>query len=166
MKEIIEVDTGEVRTGRERTILKSKAIGSCVVIAAYASKKKVGAVAHVMLPGRSPKECTPADRTRYAEDAIDMMINEMIGLGVNRDDIEVCLVGGGNVLKRNDDTIWKDNIESVLELLNGKRIKITAEALGGTERKSVSLDVESGSIFYAEAEESENLLWKTKMNPV
>lgn len=159
MNKFINVETGQVKAGRKRSILKSEAIGSCVVITAYDSKKKVGAIAHVMLPGRSLKDGSP-HRTRYAADAIDVMINKVVRLGANKDDIEVCLVGGGNVLKRNDDTIGKDNIESVVELLRKKRIKIKAEALGGTKRRSVSLDVERGSISYTEADENEKLLWK------
>ena len=159
MKNIIEVNTGEVKACQEEEILKSSAIGSCVVITACDSKKKAGAMAHVMLPGKSPKESS-SDRTRYAADAIDTMIKELISLGANRDDIEICLVGGANVLKRSDDTIGKDNIESVLELSRKNRLKIRAKAVGGTVRRSVSFDVENGSVSYAEADESEKLLWK------
>ena len=112
-----------------------------------------------MLPGRAPKQDSP-HRTRYAADAIDVMINKVSRLGANRDDIEVCLVGGGNVLKRNDDTICKDNIESVVGFLREKHIKIRAEALGGTKRRAVSLDVERGSIYYSEGDEDDRLLWK------
>ncbi len=151
------MNTGEVKACREETILKSSAIGSCVVITACDSKRKVGAMAHVMLPGRSPKEAS-LNRTRYAADAIDAMIKELISLKVNKDNIEVCLVGGANVLKRSDDTIGKDNIESVLELLRKNRLKIRAKAVGGTVRRSVSLDVERGSVSYTEADESEKLL--------
>ena len=164
MKKIIEVQTGEVEAGRGEIILKSDAIGSCVVITAYDSKKKLGAMAHVMLPGRSPQKDFP-HRTRYAADAIEVMINKLARLGVNKDEIEVCLVGGGNVLKRNGDTIWKDNIDSVVELLREKGIKIGAKALGGTERRSVSFNVERGSVSYAEAAEDEKLLWEA-VDPV
>ncbi|MBI4669609.1 MAG: hypothetical protein HY747_10600 [Elusimicrobia bacterium] len=91
---------------------------------------------------------------------MNAMINKATRLGANRDDLEVCLVGAGNVLKRNDDTICQDNIASVVQLLREKRIKIRAEALGGTNRRSVRLDVERGSVFYVEADEKEKLLWK------
>ena len=40
------------------------------------------------------------------------------------------------------------------------QIKIMARALGDIKRRSVSLDVETGSIFYAEEDEDERLLWK------
>jgi chemotaxis protein CheD len=163
MKRIIDVHTGEVKAGRKDTILESNAIGSCVVIAAYDSMKKVGALAHVMLPGAVPEGKT-LQRTRYAAGAIEEMISRMTHLGPDKDSIEVCLVGGGNVLKRKDDTICQENIASVVELLAEQRIKIKAKAVGGTERKSISLNVKNGTIHYTEGDAKEKLLWKEKKN--
>ena len=155
------MQTGQVKVGRRNSILKSSAIGSCIVIAAYNSNKTVGALAHVMLPGNAPGE-GDLQKTSYAADAIDEMLNRMAHLGVDNDEIEVCLVGGGNVLKRKNETICQDNVNSVIEFLQKKGIKIKAKALGGTSRRRISFDIERGSIFYAEADEDERLLWETK----
>jgi len=159
MKTIIDVQTGEVKAGGKDTIFKSAAIGSCVVIAAYDSEKKVGALAHVMLPGAVP-EGKIFQRTRYAADAVDEMISRMTDLGTNKYNIEVCLVGGGNVLKREGDTISQENITSVVKLLNEKYVKIRAKAVGGTDRRSISLDVKEGTVHYTEGDAKEKLLWE------
>ena len=81
---IIYTNTGEVKTGRRNEILKSSGIGSCVVIAAYHPGKKVGVMAHVMLPGVAP-ERNDIQRTRYAADAIDEVIERMkkVHQGIN-----------------------------------------------------------------------------------
>ena len=159
VKKIIDVSTGEVEAGGKDTILRSNAIASCVVIAAYDPTKKVGALAHVMVPGTA-SEGKAFQRTRYAADAIEEMVNRMSKLGVDEDDMEVCLVGGGNVLKREDDTICQANITSVVDILYEKRIRIRAKALGGTQRRTVSLDVEKGSVHYTVGNGMEQLLWK------
>ncbi|MHC4483370.1 MAG: chemotaxis protein CheD, partial [Planctomycetota bacterium] len=114
MKKTIDVNTGEVKVGGEKIVLRSLAIGSCIVIAAYDFKKKIGAMAHVMLPGRAPKKTL--QKTKYAADAVDEMVSRMTRAGSNEGDIEACLVGGGNVLKKKDETICKDNIESTTQL--------------------------------------------------
>jgi chemotaxis protein CheD len=158
VKEVIDVNTGEVRVGRRKEILRSLAIGSCIVIAAYDSKNKIGAMAHVMLPGSAPKKSL--QKAKYTTDAIDEMIGKMILAGSDKDDIEVCLVGGGNVLRKKDDTICKDNIASATQLLKKKSIPIRNSALGGTERKGVFLNVESGRISYTEGDGKEQPLWK------
>ena len=160
MKEVIDISTGAVEVAGAGAILRSNAIGSCIVIAAYDSSKKVGAMAHIMLPGRAPRDAG-GKRTRYAANAIDEMINRMTRARANQCDLEVCLVGAGNVLKKQYDTICKDNIESTTELLGKKHIPVRAAALGGTERKGVSLDVGIGSIYYTEGDSKEKLLWKS-----
>ena len=163
MEKIIDVSTGMVEAAKAGIILRSLAIGSCVVIAAYDSSKKVGAMAHIMLPGRAPKGAE-GERIRYAADAIDEMINRITKIGANKYDLEVCLVGAGNVLKKQDDTICKDNIESITHLLLQKDMPVKAAALGGTERRSVFLDIENGRIFFIEGDKEEKLLWKSSGN--
>jgi len=160
MKKIIDVQIGEVEVGRGKVILKSKAIGSCIAVLAYDATKNIGAMAHVMLPGSAPANKEPNERTKYAANAIDTMVSRMGHLGSKNDDLEVVLVGAGNVLNRKDDTICKDNIESTLELLRKKHLKLSAQAVGGINRRSVSLDVERGIISYSESDSSEIQLWR------
>jgi chemotaxis protein CheD len=157
-KKIVDVNTGEVKVATEGTILRSVAIGSCVVVVAYNFKNKLGAMAHIMLPGIAPQHSL--EKTKYAFDGIEQLLNQMFETGAGTDEIEVCLVGACNVLQQKDDTICDANIESVTGILKEKNIPIMASALGGTKRKSVSLDVEDGSIFYAEGDEKEKVLWK------
>ena len=72
MKQVLDVSTGEVKAGMGEAILRSTAIGSCVVIAAYNFKKKIGAMAHVMLPGAAPENSI--DKTKYAAGAIEELV--------------------------------------------------------------------------------------------
>jgi len=159
MTEIIDVQTGQVKADKGNVILQSKAIGSCVAIVGYDATKSIGALAHVMLPGAAPAKKS-VEKTKYAANAIDAIVNKMGKLGSKKDDIEVFLVGGGNILKREDDTICKDNIESILDLLAKKRLKVKAQALGGTARRSVSLDVEHGIVSCAEGNGNQTELWR------
>lgn len=165
LEKLIDVQIGEVKARQGKVLLKSAAIGSCLAIVAYDAVKGVGGIAHVMLPGRAPVKREPGERTRYAADAIDTIVNKMARLGSKTDDIEVVLVGAGNILKREDDTICKDNIESALELLGEKGLKVRAKAVGGTSRRSVCLDVERGIVFYSEGNGSEMELWQAKRPP-
>ncbi len=139
-------------------MLQSKAIGSCIAIIAYDPTKNIASLAHVMLPGHAPADKKPSEKTRYAADAIDAMLRKLSRLGSKKDDLEVTIVGGGNVLDRADDTICKDNIESTLKILRETGLKVRAQALGGTNRRSVSLDLESGIVSYTEGNGSERQL--------
>ena len=157
-QEAIEVSTGQVKAAVEKGILRSTAIGSCIVVTAYNFKNKIGAMAHIMLPGSAPEDT--AEKTKYAADAIDELINIMPEAGLEKGDTQVCLVGAANVLEREDDTICNANIEFVTDILKEKNIPVRASAIGGTERKSVFMDIEKGCISYTEGDKEEKTLWQ------
>ena len=157
-QKIIDVNTGEVKAAVEKGILRSLGIGSCIVVVAYNFSRKIGGMAHIMLPGTAPQQSS--EKTKYAFDGIEQLLNQMLEAGAGTDGIEVCLVGAGNVLQKSDDTICDANIESVTGILEEKNISVMALVLGGTKRKSVLLDVENGSISYTEGDDPVKLLWR------
>jgi chemotaxis protein CheD len=155
---IIDVQTGEVNTGTKGTILRSSAIGSCVVVAAYDLKAQIGGLAHIMLPGKAP-ENTNYQKTRYANDAIEDLINKINLNGAEDNNIEVCLIGGANVLNRENDSIARDNINSVFEILKKRKLLIREKSLSGMERRSALLNIETGCLNYTIGDGAEMILW-------
>ncbi|MCD6388335.1 MAG: chemotaxis protein CheD, partial [Desulfobulbaceae bacterium] len=162
MEKIVDIQTGAVRAQRGKGILKSSAIGSCIAIAAYDAVASIGAMAHVMLPGSAPADKKNSEKTKYTANAIDTMIGMMTNLGTEKNNIEVVIAGGANVLKRKDDTICKSNIKSTLKILKEKQLHIKAQAIGGTSRRSISLDVENGIVSYTEGNGGEMKLWSSQ----
>ena len=63
-------------------------------------------------------------------------------------------------MKKEDDTVCQDNINSTSQILREKNIPVRAAVLGGTRRKGVFLDVKDGSISYTEGDKEETFLWK------
>lgn len=145
----IDVDTGQVEVSSKPVILRVMAIGSCVVVTVYERYKKIGGLAHIMLPGRSPGQDN-RDKAKYAENAIDIMLDTANRLGASLEDLEVNLVGGANILREGN--ISEEIADSVLGYLKELNIKSKNEIIGGTQRRSVSLDIESGKIFYTEGD--------------
>lgn len=156
------VNSGEVRSGGSDTILNSGAIGSCVVITAHNPLKKIGAMAHVLLPGNAPFN-NHLQTTRYAFNAIEELLSQLKSFDVYPKNIEVCIIGGANVLKREADTIGNDNLNSVENLLREKQIEIKVRAVGGFERRTVLFEIEKGEINYTEGDSKQLLLWKSSV---
>ncbi len=145
----IDVDTGKVIVSSKPVILRVMAIGSCVAVVLYDQYKKIGGLAHIMLPGRSPSG-NSEDRTKYAEDAIDILLDTVKKVGVRAEDLEVNLVGGANII--GERSISEEIAGSVSDYLKKLGIEPKNKKTGGTERRSVSLDIESGRIFYTEGD--------------
>jgi len=158
MKPVVDVGVGRVVVTNDSVVLRAIALGSCIGAVAYDAGGKFAGMAHIMLPGRAPDNAE--EKTRYAADAIDELLGAMTEAGVKLGKLDVCLVGAANVLRRDDDTICRNNIESVTSILEDKGIEIKASALGGTHRKSVSVDLQTGDVFYTVGNGGKTLLWK------
>lgn len=156
--EILYALTGYVETGNAQTVLKSSAVGSCVVVVVYDVKLITGGMAHIMLPGKSPDNSIYS-KTRFAENAIASLIHEMEFNGSKHDNLLFCILGGANVLKRENDTISTSNVESVIKILSSKNYSIVKKSVGGTERRSVTLLVSSGKVVYTIGNSEEMLFW-------
>ena len=145
----IDVFTGRVSVSIKPVILRAMAIGSCIAVVAYDRHKKIGGLAHIMLPGRSPSEDSE-DRTKYAEDAIDILLDTTKKLGAGKEDLEINLVGGADVI--GEGSISGEVVGSVLDYLKKLGIEPKNKKTDGAKRRSVSLDIESGKIFYSEGD--------------
>lgn len=155
------VNTGEVRSAGSDTVLNSGAIGSCVVIIALDSEKKIGAMAHVMLADKYPNK-NRLSNTRYAPDSIKEMLSQLKKLKVKKENLEICIVGGANVLKRTNDNIGKDNLDSVMKLLQEERIEIKAKSIGGFERRTAIFDIGMGCVHHTVGDSKQIILWQTE----
>jgi chemotaxis protein CheD len=157
MHDMIHVNTGEVKVGRANAVLQSTPIGSCVVIMAWNVHRRVGIMAHIMLPGCAPQAASVP--TRYSVNAIEKLTEDMAPYA-SLTDIGVCLIGAANVLKKADDTICHSNIRSVTDHLKHKGIPVHAAQLGGNERRMACLYVNEGRMTFTQGESQERVIWQ------
>lgn len=150
------VTSGQIATGSKNGIVASSALGSCIAFIAYDVNTKTGGMAHVMLPGKSPK----SDDNRYAEDAINNLIDKLQKLGVLEKNIEICLVGGANVLRKENDNIADQLIDSVYEILKKKKLKVKAVSVGGYERRNAKLNLNTGIVYFSIGDSAEKHLYQ------
>ncbi|MBW1613189.1 MAG: chemotaxis protein CheD [Deltaproteobacteria bacterium] len=150
------VSTGRIATGSKRGLLTSSPLGSCVAVVAYDVTTKIGGLAHVMLPGKSPK----GNNNKYAENAITNLINELKNLGASKTNIEICLVGGANVLRKKNDSIADYLINSIFEILKKKKLNVIASSLGGYERRTATLHLSSGVVNFTIGDSVEKKLYQ------
>ena len=161
MKEILDVFTGKLEISTSDIIIRALALGSCIAVVAYDVKNRIGGIAHIMLFGKAP-ENKKQEENKYAENAISNLSLQMQKAGADKEEMEFCLAGGANVLQRKDDSIGQNNISSVEEILRDKQIRIAARSLGGTERRCVTLDVETGYLNLSIGDSLEKLFWEFK----
>ncbi len=154
-----DVSTGEVKVCALSGRLRANALGSCVAISVYDRARKVGGMAHVMLPGRSPANKSHNGRTRYLDDALAALLE---AVGADHADpcaMEVCVAGGANVLRREGDNIGDENAAAALAGLEAQRIPVAAASTGGTRRRTMTLHLADGRVTHTVGDSAELLLW-------
>ncbi len=161
MKNEIFVDSGEVAACKGHGVLQASAIGSCVVVVAYDPDCHVGGMAHVMLAGAS-RDQDPTGGTKYAEDAVQEMMQKMANLGSTKAHLCVCLIGGGNLMGKGHDSPGPETVRSLSEILHRMRIEPVSMEVGGRQRRSCTLDVDRGCVTCKVGDSAERKIWEYK----
>ncbi len=144
----IDVPTGMIVTGNNPKILRVLGLGSCVAVTFYSPEKKIGAMAHVVLPS-SLKAKTPEIKGKYANTAIKRLVTLFKRKKVKLEDIEVKITGGSNMLasfKSDIFDVGKKNIKAVKEELSKNNLKISGQNVGGNRGRTIYFHTKDGHI--------------------
>ena len=170
----IEVQMGDMAVIEGPRNLKTSGVGSCLVVTLYDSKRRIGALAHTMLPSSAAQnaQCrthyaadslsgsssgrrayhvaeqasTMVRDTKYIDVAIDEMLQGMQLRGAERQDIEAKIVGGANMFSSLDSDIGKNNVTSARDKLQKEGIRIVGECIGGSQGRSVEFSPTTGVV--------------------
>ena len=118
-------------------------LGSCVAVCLYDVTRAIGGVNHFMLPGAGP-----SPSPRYAKDATDMLIGQLVALGARRSRLEAKLFGGAAVLKLGTDPkrdVGARNIEAARAELAIGRIPVVNEDVGGNRGRKLVFSTADGT---------------------
>jgi len=130
-------------------IILSSGLGSCVVVTLYDTERKLGGLAHIMLPDSKNLN---GDHPPYkcANTAIATLIKELRTMRATPRDMVAKLVGGAKMFLSSDGLspgIGEQNIISVKNILKRKRIPVIGENTGGNYGRSVEFYLDSGKVM-------------------
>lgn len=145
------VNMGDLKTRQASGELLCLGLGSCVAVALYDAVKRIGAMAHVMLPER-PKTEHFYQSGKFADLALAAMVEKMIQLGSDLHDIQASLVGGANMFPHLVTDPFLDigqrNVATLKRELDRFQIELAEEETGGFVGRAVSMDVSNGKISF------------------
>ena len=121
-------------------------LGSCLGLALYDRKLKVGALAHIVLPASLGRSEHPG---KFADTAIPVMIRrmqELVASGPMR--LQAKLAGGANMFSVADssNTVGTQNVSSVEHILQELRIPVTGRHCGGEQGRKMTFDLATGLV--------------------
>ncbi|MHB8621497.1 MAG: chemotaxis protein CheD [Chloroflexota bacterium] len=147
-RELIAVGLGELKTsGAKDSSLVAFGLGSCVAIVAHDPARKIGGMAHVMLP-EGPADEEPL--AKYGDAAIAMLLEELGRQGAQRDNLAIKIAGGASMLPESATTdrlnIGDRNVVAIKRLLREHGLSVAGQDTGGRQSRTVELNVTTGRV--------------------
>lgn len=152
---LVKVGMAQFRVGTAPIKMMTMALGSCLGLVLYEAEAHIGAMAHAMHPRRANVKSN-ANRAKFVDSAIWLMVNRMIKHGANRDRITAKIFGGAKMFdyftgSRGVLQIGEKNLIAAREELKHFGIPIIAECVGGSRGRTIVFDVTDGSVLVRDA---------------
>lgn len=120
-------------------------LGSCVGVALYHPRRRLGALAHVVLPAANGRVATPG---KFADSAIPTMIQQLEQLGANRAGITVKITGGACMFGTSGPLqIGDANVDAVIKSLADVGLRVAAQDTGGVKGRRIAFRVDTGELL-------------------
>ena len=145
----ITVGIADLKVGKAPDIVVTYALGSCVGICLYDATKKIGGLAHIMLPLSTESATQPSDnknKLRYADTGIEALITIMERNGASRSRMTAKIAGGAQMFSTGSSifNIGERNVAAVKQTLAKYKIRIIAEATGANFGRTVFFHTDKG----------------------
>ena len=137
----LRIDAIRVQPGEfyatDRDVAIVTVLGSCVAACLRDRDSGIGGLTHFMLPhGRDDGPASAS--ARYGVNAMELLINELIGMGARRSRLEAKVFGGGNMLEGCVAlNIGQANARFVTQFLRAESIPVMASDLAGNGSRKV-----------------------------
>lgn len=135
-------------SGDIEDILITYALGSCIAVAIYDRKVKVGGLLHFMLP--DSKLDLKKARTlpgMFADTGIPLLFKSCYSLGAQKKSIVVKIAGGASILDNSSYfRIGQKNLTALRKIFWRNKVLIDGEDTGGDYNRTVSLDIATGKV--------------------
>lgn len=130
--------------------IKTLGLGSCVGVTLYDEVKKIGGMAHVMLPSTELAKTADFKKAKYGDTALPELVEMMVTAGANRYRLKAKMAGGAQMFKfaGSADTlrIGPRNVDSCKAALKKLGIPLLAEDTGGSHGRTIELFTETGDL--------------------
>lgn len=125
---------GTFLTSRDSNEVLSTVLGSCVAACIWDGIAQLGGMNHFLLPASGAGAA--AGSLRYGIHAMEMLINDLLKMGAQRNRLQAKLFGGAN-MSRNLGDIGTSNAKFAKTFLATEEIPCVAESLGGDSARRV-----------------------------
>jgi chemotaxis protein CheD len=144
------VGIAEFRVASAPAVLVSYGLGSCLAIALYDRERRLGGLAHTLLPAPRPGVAEHRGG-KFVAGAIHLMLEELLRQGAGREALTARVAGGANMFVSQyevpvEESIGARNVRTARETLQRLSIPLRGEEIGGSHGRTVEFDLATGLV--------------------
>lgn len=144
MNDVVKVGMADLNIAKPPHRIRTSGLGSCVGVVIYDETLKICGMAHVMLPDSSLGKAESLNLAKYADTALDVLVEKLKKLGARSTNLKAKLAGGSQMFKFSSSSemmrIGPRNVEAVKQKLKELRIRIVSEDVGGASGRTIEFD--------------------------
>ncbi len=146
----IRVKVADFAVAGEPAVLSTIGLGSCVAIALFDRDRRVGGLAHVLLPSETMAR-DRGNRAKFPASAVPLLVERMKALGARQGKIIAKIAGGAsmftNLLATGGPQMGERNVSATRHALERAGIPILAQDVGGEHGRSVYFHLCDGRLL-------------------
>lgn len=150
-KSVIRVGISDLDVVAAPNTIRTSGLGSCVGVVLFDLRRRVGGMAHIMLPDSKLTREKQFNPYKYADSAIPVLIDKILEIGGRKFSLRAKIAGGAEMFnfESNSDLmrIGPRNVNAVKEILKSLNIPIVASDVGGSSGRTIEYDPESGLLM-------------------
>jgi chemotaxis protein CheD len=156
----VYLQPGEFHVARSPAILRT-ILGSCVGVTFWSSRLGIGALCHGVLP-KSPGKVTEVEGYRYVDFAISDLVRKFEGFGALREEVQIKVFGGADVLPIVPTRAWKETVGHqnwymAMKILQQYGFRVLASDVGGPLGRTIQFNTGSGEVLLRRLSRAEGL---------
>jgi chemotaxis protein CheD len=143
----ISIHVGEYHASRTGAVVETL-LGSCVAVCLIDPVERIGGMNHILLPGEARIGCCDAV-SRYAVNAMELLINKIMALGGRRNRLQAKVFGGAHVIPciSEENGVGRKNVDFVLQFLELEGLPVVSRDLGGKDTRRIYFRTDTGEVL-------------------
>lgn len=144
---LLRVGMAELQTSAAGDVLQALGLGSCIGLAMYDRRSRIGGMVHVMLPDSS-LSCNSSSTipAKYADTGVPELLRQVLAAGANRQHLCLKMAGGAEMFAfAGTDapklSIGKRNLEAVRAEVAKLGLRIDAADVGANFGRTFEVDL-------------------------
>lgn len=150
MSSLIVVGMADLNVAGDPDRLITYGLGSCVGLVLYDAQRRIGGMAHFMLPS-SLSASDRSNKAKFADTAVPILIERLEKKGARRGAMIAKIAGGAHMFSANTSSdvikVGARNAAAAMDILRRLNIPLRANETGGTFGRTIELSTATGQLF-------------------